>query len=104
MYENKPKQAKDMIKAAAEENQELKDSLKELQEMERQMAELAEQVLGHGQTENEKDGFIGSEADKVMMALAYEQAKHDPELAAMLKKLEESDKQIAGLTDILGSM
>ena len=92
-----------MIKAAAEENQELKDSLKELQEMERQMAELAEHVLGHGQTENEKNDFIGSEADKVMMALAYEQAKYDPELAAMLKELEETDKQIAGLTDILGS-
>lgn len=65
MYENKAKQAKDMINAAAEENQELKDSLKELQEMERQMAELAEQVLGHGQTENEKKDFIGSEAERL---------------------------------------
>ncbi len=90
-----------MIKAAAEESQELKDTLKELQEMERQMAELAEQVLGSGQTENEKKDFIGSEADKVMMALAYEQAKHDPEMAAMLKEFEETDKQIAGLTDAL---
>ena len=104
MYANKAKQAKDMIKVAAEKNQEMKDSLNELQEMEKQMAELAEQVLGHGQTENEKKDFIGSEADKVMMALAYEQAKHDPELAAMLKELEESNKQIAGLTDILGSV
>ncbi len=91
-----------MIKAEAEKNQEVKDSLKGLQEIERQMAELAEQVLRKGLTENEKKAFIGSEADKVMMALAYEQAKHDPELAEMLKELEESDKQIAGLTTILG--
>ena len=101
MNENKAKRAKEMIKAAAEENQELEESLKELKEMERQMAELAEQVLGSGQTQNEKNDFIGSEADNAMMVLAYKQAKHDPELAAMLKELEESDKQIARVTDIL---
>ena len=104
MYESKSKPAKDMIKAAAEKNQEIKDSLKELQEMEREMTELAEQVLGCDQMENGKKDFIGTEADNVMMALAYEQAKHDPELAAMLKELEKSDKQIARLTDILGSV
>lgn len=58
MYENKAKQAKGMIKAAAEGNQELKDSLNELQEMERQMAELAEQMLGCGQMQKEKKDFI----------------------------------------------
>ena len=102
MYENKSKQAKDMIQAAAKEKQKMKDSLKELQEMEKQMAELAEQVLGCGQMQKEKKDFIGSEADKVMMALAYEQAKHDPELAEMLKELEGSDKHIARLIDVLG--
>ena len=102
MRKNKSKQARDMIKKAAEENHEIKDSLKELQDLERQMAEAAEIILGNEQTQNEKDCFVGSAADKAMMALAREQAKHDPELAALLKELDESEKQIARLTDILG--
>lgn len=39
-----------------------------------------------------------------MMSLAWEQAKHDPELMALLKELDESENQIAELTDVLGSV
>ena len=103
MNESKAKQARDMIAKAAENDQELKISLKELEDYERQMAESAETVLGNGQTQEEKSDFIGSEADNAMMALAREQAKHDPELAALLKELDESEKQIARLLDMLDS-
>ena len=102
MIESKSKEARDMIAKAAENDQEMKISLKELEDYESQMAEIAETVLGNGQAQEEKTDFIGSEADYAMMALAHEQAKHDPELAALLKELDESEKQIAGLLDILG--
>ena len=101
MNENKSKEARDMIAKAADNNQEMKISLKELEDHECQMAELAETVLGNGQTQVAKSDFIGSEADNAMMALAREQAKHDPELAELLKELDESEKQIATLLDML---
>lgn len=103
MYKNKLKQAKDMIKKAGEDNREMKDALLELLNLEKQMAELAEMLLGDGKMQNEEEDFIGSEADNAMMVMARDQAKHDPELAALLKKLDESEKQIAGLTEMLGS-
>ena len=108
MDDNIAKQAKDIITNAAKENQELKnefnDAINELEKLERQMAEIAETLLGNGQVQKENTDFVGSEADNIMMALAREQAKHDPELAALLKELDESENQIAGLTDILGSV
>lgn len=108
MDENKAKQAKDIIANAAKDDQELKDAIKdainELEKLERQMAEIAETLLGSGKVQKENADFVGSEADNVMMALAREQAKHDPELAALLKEIDESENQIAGLTDILGSV
>ena len=108
MDDNIAKQAKDIITNAAKENQELKnefnDAINELEKLERQMAEIAETLLGNRQVQKENAGFVGSEADNIMMALAREQAKHDPELAALLKELDESENQIAGLTDILGSV
>jgi hypothetical protein len=103
MNESKSKQARDMIANAAEDNQEMKISLKELEDYESQMAEIAESVLGNGQAQEEKSDFIGSEADNAMMALAREQAKYDPELAALLKELDESEKQIARLLDMFGA-
>lgn len=103
MNESKSKQARDMIAKAAENDQEMKISMKELEDYERQMAEFAETVLGNGQTQEEKSDFIGSETDSAMMALAREQAKHDPELAALLKELDESEKQIARLLDMFGA-
>lgn len=39
-----------------------------------------------------------------MMDLAREQAKHDPELAVLVKELDESENQIAELTEVLGSV
>ena len=108
MDDNIAKQAKDIITNAAKENQELKnefnDAINELEKLERQMAEIAETLLGNGQVRKENADFVGSEADNIMMALAREKAKHDPELAALLKELDESENQIAGLTDILGSV
>lgn len=108
MNDNQAKQAKDIIANAVKEDQELKDALNdtinELEKLERQMAEIAETLLGNGQVRKENADFVGSEADNIMMALAREQAKHDPELAALLKELDESENQIAGLTDILGSV
>ena len=68
------------------------------------MAEVAGTVLGSKQTQDENKDFIGSEAENAMMALAREQAKHDPELAALLKELDESEKQIAVLLDVLGAV
>lgn len=103
MNESKSKQARDMIANAAEDNQEMKISLKELEDYESQMAEIVESVLGNGQAQEEKSDFIGSETDNAMMALAREQAKHDPKLAALLKELDESEKQIARLLDMLDS-
>ena len=103
---NKAKQAKDIIANAAKDNQELKnefnDAINELEKLERQMAEIAETLLGNGQVRKENADFVGSEADNIMMALAREQAKHDPKLAALLKELDESENQIAELTDVLG--
>ncbi len=108
MNDNKAKQAKDMIANAAKDNQELKDvfndAINELEKLERQMAEIAETQLINGQARKENADFIGSEADNKMMALAREQAKHDPEVAALLKELDESENQIAELTDILRSV
>ena len=102
------KQAKDIIANAVKEDQELKDAfndaINELENLERKMAEMAETLLGNGQVRKENADFVGSEADNLMMALAREQAKHDPELAALLKEIDESENQIAGLTDILGSV
>ena len=103
MNDNKAKEARNLIAKIAENEHEMKISLKELEEYERQMAEIAETVLGNGQEQEEKTDFIGSEADNAMMALAREQAKHDPELAALLKELDESEKQIARLLDMLDS-
>ncbi len=106
MNENKAKQAKDIIVNAAKDNRELKDTfnaaINELEKLERQMAEIAETLLGNGQVQKENTDFVGSEADNIMMALAREQAKHDPELAALLKELDASENQIAELTDVLG--
>lgn len=108
MDANKAKQAKDIIANAVKEDQELKDAfndaINELENLERKMAEIAETLLGNGQVRKENADFVGSEADNIMMALAREQAKHDSELAALLKELDESENQIAGLTDILGSV
>ena len=105
MDDNKAKQAKDIITNAAKEDQDLKDAcndaINELEKLERKMAEIAEILLGNRQVQKENAGFVGSEADNIMLALAREQAKHDPEVAALLKELNESEKQIAGLTDIL---
>lgn len=106
MNENKAKQAKDIIVNAAKDNRELKDTfnaaINELEKLERQMEEIAETLLGNGQVQKENADFVGSEADNIMMALAREQAKHDPELAALLKELDASENQIAELTDVLG--
>ena len=106
MNENEAKQAKDIIVNAAKDNRELKDTfnaaINELEKLERQMAEIAETLLGNGQVQKENTDFVGSEADNIMMALAREQAKHDPELAALLKELDASENQIAELTDVLG--
>ena len=106
MNENKAKQAKDIIVNAAKDNRELKDTfnaaINELEKLERQMAEIAETLLGNGQVQKENTDFVGSEADNIMRALACEQAKHDPELAALLKELDASENQIAELTDVLG--
>ena len=99
MNVNKSKQAKEIIEKVAEDNKEMKDALQELQDLERQMEELAVQVLGSRKMQNEEKGYIGSEADNAMIVLACEQAAHDPEFAALLKKLDETDKQIAELTD-----
>ena len=108
MDANKAKQAKDIIANTVKEDQELKDalndSINELEKLERQMEEIAETLLGKGQVRKENADFVGSEADNIMMALAREQARHDPELAALLKEIDESENQIAGLTDILGSV
>lgn len=108
MDDNKAKQAKDIITNAAKEDQDLKDAcndaINELENLERKMAEIAKTILGNGQVQIENAGFVGSEADNIMLALAREQARHDPELAALLKELDESENQIAGLTDRLGSV
>jgi len=80
------------------------DAINELEKLERKMAEIAEILLGNRQVQKENAGFVGSEADNIMLALAREQAKHDSEVAALLKELNESEKQIAGLTDILSSV
>lgn len=108
MDENKAKQAKDIIVNAAKDDQELKDAvndtINELEKLERKMAEIAETLLGSGKVRKENADFVGSEADNIMMALAREQAKHDPELAALLKELDESENQIAELTDVFGSV
>ena len=37
------------------------------------------------------------------MELARVQAKYDPEMAALLKELDESEKQIARLLDMFGT-
>ena len=103
MKKSKAKQARDMIAKAAESDQGVKISLMELEEYESQMAEIAGTVLEDGLAQEEKTDFIGSEADNAMMVLAREQAKHDPELAALLKELDESEKQIARLLDMLGT-
>ena len=99
MDANKAKQAKDIIANTVKEDQELKDTfnaaINELEKLERQMAEIAETLLGNGQVQKENTDFVGSEADNIMMALAREQAKHDPELSALLKELDESENQIA---------
>ena len=106
MNVNKAKQAKDIIANAVIEDQELKDAfndaINELENLERKMAEIAETLLGNRQVQKENTDFVGSEADNIMMALAREQAKHDPELAALLKELDASENQIAELTDVLG--
>ncbi len=108
MNKDKAKQAKDIIANAAKDDQELKDAVKdiinELENLERRMVEIVEVMHGNGQVQKENADFVGSEADNIMRALAREQAKHDPEWAAMLKELDESENQIAELTDILGSV
>lgn len=99
MNDNKAKQAKDIIANAAKDDQELKDTfndaINELEKLERQMAEIAETLLGNGKMRKENADFLGSEADNIMVVLAREQAKHDPELSALLKELDESENQIA---------
>ena len=108
MDDNKVKQAKDIITNAAKEDQDLKDAfndtINELEKLERKMAEIAETLLGNRKVQKENAGFVGSEADSIMLALAREQSKHDPEVEALLKELNETKKQIAGLTDILSSV
>lgn len=94
------KQARDLAEEAAVHDAEVAGTFEELLNLEKQMAVLANMVLRTNQT---AEGFIGSEAESAMMAVAREQAKHDPELAAMLKELDESEKRIAGLTEMLGS-
>jgi hypothetical protein len=103
MNENKAKQARDIITNAAGNDQGMKISLKKLEDYESQMAEIAGTVLGSKQIRDEKTDFIGSETDNAILALAREQAKHDPELATLLKELDESEKQIARLLDMLGT-
>lgn len=62
MNENKAKQAKDLIANAAKDNQELKDalnkSINELEKLERQMAEIAETLLGNGKIQKENTVFL----------------------------------------------
>lgn len=108
MNVNKVKQAKDIIANATKDEQLLKDAVKdiinELENLERRMVEIVEVMHGNGQVQKENADVVESEADNIMMALAREQAKHDPEWAAMLKELDEFENQIAELTDVLGSV
>ena len=77
---NKAKQAKDIIANAAKDNQELKDefndAINELEKLERQMAEIAETLLGKGQVRKEDADFVGSEADNdVMFLMSHNECK-----------------------------
>ena len=94
------KQARDMMEDAAGHDSETAASFEELKNLEKQMADLSNTVLGTNQAQ---ECFIGSDAESKMMEMARELAKTDPETAALLKELEESEKQIAGLMGILGA-
>lgn len=98
MNDDVRRQARDIVEDVAGHDAEVTDSFEKLKIMEKQMADLSNMVLGNKQT---SEGFIGSEAESEMMAMARGLAKTDPETAALLKELEESEKQIAGLMGIL---
>ena len=100
MNDDVRKQAKNLVEDAAKNDSEMTATVEELKDMEKQMADLTNTILGTNQAQ---DGFIGSDAESAMMEMARELAKTDPETAVLLKQLEESERQVAGLMGILGA-
>ena len=60
MNESKSKQARDMIANAVVNNKEMKTSLKELEDYEMQMAEIAETVLENGRHKKKRQILSGA--------------------------------------------
>ena len=101
MNDDEKKHARDMVQDAAVHDAEAAATFGEFKDMEKQMANLSNTILG---TNRSAEGFISSIEGSAMMAVARELAKIDPETEVLLKELEKSEKQIAGLTDTLGSV